>query len=716
MGARAGYGIALAATLVALGIVLGLVEYRSRSPEWKIYQERSIANAIQRLQRGIGDEQSLPRHEQLRAELKSLRHRALEIIEVRPFNGKLPVERCLTCHFGIEDLSASHPNSVFGCVICHAGNGPDLTVKGAHRGLRGGRNPARLDLAGESCGAGPSGVGVGSCHGRREHPLLNRADNVPQSLMATNAGIIAILRFQWGLDAEPTARFGIRPVSDGATVLRQVPAERSPSGGLNLGDSHFRKFCASCHLWAPQPRETMGRLDGCPACHAPYEPGGRYRGGDPTVRTDEPGHAATHTITKRIPDDRCRACHNRSGRIGLNYHGEMESSQYGTPFVRGGLSDLFVSEDRFVLRLVPDIHHEKGMGCIDCHTGQDAMGDGVIHAEMKDQIEIRCEDCHGGYIEPPKTMKIEKYDPLVQALIRSSPSLKLSEGDEILRTSKGRPMPHVKKTEKGFALISKVTGKSHPVSVVTGKKNGHRIKGHERLACDSCHSAWSPQCYGCHQMLDLGKKGRDHIDGTDTAGRWAEGRGYFRFERNIYGIDSRGRVGILVPGCQVWNTVVDDEGKIIPPYDSKVMSLKNGLTSIAMGPIHPHTTRTEVPRCVDCHLDPKALGLGDGVLTWDPATGVPQVEPVYDSKGSGLQISFPMEAVVNEKGKILQGTSHKLSRGFNAEEIRRILGIARCLPCHDRYDDPVWERPGPYHETPACGKALEALEGSGGGR
>jgi len=701
-------GITVLVTLTALVIVIGYAEYRSRNPQWKVFQEKGITLAVKRLEEELSTRLSEGKKKEIQLEIEILRKRNPEIIEIRPFGGKLGSEMCMTCHFGIEDLSVSHPNSVFGCVICHGGNGSDLTIRGAHLGLRGGSNPARLDLAPISCGSNNSGVA--GCHSQREHPLLNRVDNVPRSLMATNAGIISILRFQWGVEKQSVMKFGIKPVSDGKTSLLPVPPERASSGEYNLADSHFRKFCAACHLWTQALGEEMGRLAGCPACHAPYSDDGRYKGGDPTVNRETSGKPTTHTITSRISDHRCRACHNRSARIGLNYHGEMESEQYGTPFVRGGLSDKCLSDGRFLLSLIPDIHHEKGMGCIDCHTGQDTMGDGVIHGLMKDQIEIRCEDCHGAYSTPPQTMTVEKHDSLAQTLIRSYPFLKLQDGETILKTSRGRPLPHIKKTDKGFRLISKLTGKEHPISIITGKKNGHRIKGHERLECDSCHSAWSPQCYGCHQILDFGAQGVDHMTGNMTQGRWAEGRNYFRFERNIFGINSRGRVGILVPGCQVWNTVVDAQGKVIPPYDSKIMHLKNGMSSITMGPTHPHTTRKEVPRCIDCHLDAKALGLGDGFLSRNPDTGKLIIEPIYDSSASGLKIPFPLEAVVDTSGRILQGTSHTLSRGFNGEEIRKIVAIAPCLACHDRYDDPVWEKPGPYVETPACMKALQKME------
>ncbi|MEW6351659.1 MAG: hypothetical protein AB1646_21635 [Thermodesulfobacteriota bacterium] len=534
--------------LAILGLigVFALVEYRSRNPEWKPYQLDGVAIAVERLEAALAESQTEARRDELRSQIDSLKGRAPAVTEIRPFGGKRPVERCLTCHYGIEDTSASHPNAVFGCVVCHGGNGADLTVSGAHRSLRGGRNPASLDLASRSCGA--TLPGIASCHSGREHPLLNRTEHVPRSLMATNAGIISTLRFQWGVEPDTHAVFGIKEVSDGKTRLKAVPSEHGPDGRIDLASSHFRKFCAGCHLWVPRFGDAMGGLAGCAACHAPYRDDGRYRGGDPTVKRNEPGHAASHSISNRIPDDRCRACHNRSARVGLNFHGEMESEQYGTPFAKGGLNDRTLSDDRFVHRLVPDIHHEKGLGCIDCHTGQDTMGDGTLHGHAADQIEIRCEDCHGSHAVPPGILKVNRYDPLVQALVRTNPHLKVSEGDEIPVTSKGRPLPHIRRTVKGFVLTGKLDGREHPVTVITGKLGAHSIRGHERLECDSCHSAWSPQCYGCHQMLDMRRQGSDQITGKTSPGRWVEGRSLFRFERHIYGLNARGKVGILVPG------------------------------------------------------------------------------------------------------------------------------------------------------------------------
>ena len=266
-------------TLVALAIAvmaLAYVEYRRRNPEWKAYQQKSIALALQKLESQLAEEKATDAKQRVVTEIGSLKRRRPEIIEVNPFGGKRPTERCLTCHYGIEDLSSSHPNSVFGCVICHGGAGSDLSVRGAHIGLRGGRNPATLDLAKVSCGADKSNAGA--CHSGREHPLLNRADNTPRSLMATNAGIIGILRFQWGVEETSDSKYAVRAVSDGKISLERLPPEIGRDGKFNLSESHFRKFCASCHLWTSRVREKMGRLEGCPGVPCALRPGGSVRG------------------------------------------------------------------------------------------------------------------------------------------------------------------------------------------------------------------------------------------------------------------------------------------------------------------------------------------------------------------------------------------------------------------------------------------------------
>jgi len=67
-----------------------------------------------------------------------------------------------------------------------------------------------------------------------------------------------------------------------------------------------------------------------------------------------------------------------------------------------------------------------------------------------------------------------------------------------------------------------------------------------------------------------------------------------------------------------------------------------------------------------------------------------EFRPTYDAEGSGLGISFPLDAYVRIDGTPLQTDSREGVRPFRKEEIDRILGVGICLGCHETYEDPVY--------------------------
>jgi len=112
---------------------------------------------------------------------------------------------------------------------------------------------------------------------------------------------------------------------------------------------------------------------------------------------------------------------------------------------------------------------------------------------------------------------------------------------------------------------------------------------------------------------------------------------------------------------------------------------------LAWAPTQPHTTRPEVQPCHSCHEDPKVLGLGKGMWQIRDNWQENRFLPIYDSKGSGLPFSFGLESLLSEKGEQQQGVSHLGARPFLKEELKKILRVSLCLPCHDAYDDPVYQ-------------------------
>ena len=233
-------------------------------------------------------------------------------------------ELCTTCHLGIEEISASHPVAVFGCITCHGGDGMALEQGRAHRGLRGGRNPSDPSVVAESCGQA-------NCHGGYVDAEHNHVDRVLRSLQATYAGGIALVRYTFGAQPDLTGRFGAiaahdpQPISDTLAALAPVPvtaaADLTPllvTQGVTVSgqpiNTQFRQACLSggCHLSEPATLEPYRyRSTGCAACHYLVDNDGLYKGSDPTIAQDEAGHGRLHQLTTAIPFTQCNHCHNR---------------------------------------------------------------------------------------------------------------------------------------------------------------------------------------------------------------------------------------------------------------------------------------------------------------------------------------------------------------------------------------------------------------------
>ena len=63
---------------------------------------------------------------------------------------------------------------------------------------------------------------------------------------------------------------------------------------------------------------------------------------------------------------------------------------------------------RFFQKTVEDVHHKKGMDCIDCHTVMEVMGDGNYYLHEEDQVKVQCIDCH--LTSKPKTVLSDELD------------------------------------------------------------------------------------------------------------------------------------------------------------------------------------------------------------------------------------------------------------------------------------------------------------------
>ena len=513
---------------------------------------------------------------------------------------KIDYGDCLGCHKGIETISMNHD---FDCAACHMR--PEDRQREAvtsHQQIL--RNPSAPEYMEIFCV---------QCH-------KNEVRQVQNSLHSTMAGIINETRYLWG--AQERAAPAVYGLSGPLEPLPEPEASVYPETPAMLVDDFLRRRCLRCHIHAKAPAGTgLYRGTGCAACHVFYNNDGRYRGRDPAIDPSEKGYPVRHTFTKRIPNEQCLHCHNHN-HVGADYEGLFEhdfSTAYRSPMVNGRLKPMVYGLDHH--HLSKDIHAEKGLWCIDCHTRKDVMGDGHVYSYEMEVPKRTCSDCHGGFG-------------------RKTPDMM----NKAIREVSGK-----------FHFISKNQGKVHRLRQFSGNSTGHRIEAHAKVRCSACHAQWSYQDYGLSVMredrindykwrnlhvqgdpsLQERLKGYaespetaypvsvDRLSGREKVGIWSLGWRFRRWEPMPLGVDHTGRYAILRPRYQYLITYVDRLGNV--PLDSAAPSRGDGTgKGWAFMPYIPHTTAPFGRACNACHQNRIAAGFGiQDEITIDNALTIP---------------------------------------------------------------------------------------------
>ena len=572
-------------------------------------------------------------------------------------------EGCLVCHRGVTGLGDAHRPEAVGCASCHGGDTLTLDKARAH---------ARMATIPGNLATAKAGCGQGACHAA----VIPRME---RSVMTTMSGIVGVNRMVLG---EQTPEEAAKPAHIAA--IGQSPA-----------DTHLRQLCALCHLGAVKtklgPNDEGTRGGGCNACHLVYDAAAlealrRYEAEKKTGTAKAP--TAHPALSLDIGNGQCFSCHSRSGRIATSYEGWHELHE--TPAQAKGPEKLpasryrIVEEDRYFERQLPDIHHERGLDCIDCHTSTEVMGDGMVHARKRGQMRVACIDCHAPAGKPLPTLPASGLDPESKRILASrkwpGPAAQ-SYG----RTASGEALVNVLVDAAGLpAMVRKRTGERRELK--TTAKVCVEGRGHERLSCGSCHTAWAPRCNTCHTAYDPKGTGFDFLTGAEVKGEWVEKSGPFVADLPTLGVRRveaagaapRESVDTFVPGMILTVDVPEADGK---PAHSVFRRLYAHL--------EPHTTRREVRSCKSCHNDPVALGYGKGRLRYEirGASGrwrFTPAEPPLPADGLPADAWIPFlgtrDGMISTRDDV---------RPFTVEEQRRILLVGACLSCHDERSAPM---------------------------
>jgi hypothetical protein len=358
------------------------------------------------------------------------------------------------------------------------------------------------------------------------------------------------------------------------------------------------------------------------------------------------------------------------------------------------------------------------MACIDCHVQDELMGDGAIYGFSHQQLKVNCQDCHGTYTQEP-TEAIMPEGGLMRA-VQANPNYTTRSGDKVLITERGAILANVRREDGFWVLTSKATGRKHVIPQLKGKEIvNHVIPEHiQNMECYSCHAAWSFQDYGLNLMFDksiryeqwralwaqndpqvqelLGRQLRldpsdrtppvtfDWLTREPSRGVWYSGWNYRRWENNILGRNSSGKVSIFRPQSQFLVTQIDENGSVME--GSRIPQTGDQKPGWAMNPYAPHTIQRETVGCEGCHLNPKAIGLG--LIRFREATQGHSIVPLTQPQKDGIAVDHGLEQMVSITGQPLQRSTHPGARPFNQAEIK---GLLEKSPAYIRFWLMEWE-------------------------
>ncbi len=271
-----------------------------------------------------------------------------------------------------------------------------------------------------------------------------------------------------------------------------------------------------------------------------------------------------------------------------------------------------------------DIHAEKGMHCVDCHFKQDMHGNGKLYGEFHNAVEVQCVDCHGtisgtaslttsGVAAPSGgTSLTDMYTPFNEKRFRKSGD-KIYQRSMLVDTLRWEIVQTVDSHNPKSKLFNQKAVTAHLVTRDGGTwKDGMDTKllahSYEKMECQSCHTSWITNCFGCHLPQQANwKKETNHYEG-ETSRNWTtynpqvvRDDGYML---GLTGTTKGSKITTVRSSSALVLSSMNANREMIylqqPPISSP------GYSSQAFNPHFAHTVRAKETRtCNDCHISSK---------------------------------------------------------------------------------------------------------------
>jgi hypothetical protein len=281
-----------------------------------------------------------------------------------------------------------------------------------------------------------------------------------------------------------------------------------------------------------------------------------------------------------------------------------------------------------------DIHLEKGMNCVDCHFKRDSHGNGNLYGEVRNAIEISCEDCHGTITKRADPTSREAVTSAAaggnkllsyrQVFPAGDPKTPLFGRDRFFKKDGKlfqRSAVDKDKVWEVVQVVDTVTpgndhyseksqlaktiqkdGKTWGESTVADNKLAHQ---NSNMTCYSCHTSWIPSCFGCHLKMQANQeRPMLHNEGL-TLRNWTS-YDFQTLRDDVFMIGRDGsvtgrRVAPVRSACAVLVSSQNANREWI--YFQQQTVSAEGYSGQSFSPCAPHTVRAKETRgCTDCHV------------------------------------------------------------------------------------------------------------------
>lgn len=271
------------------------------------------------------------------------------------------------------------------------------------------------------------------------------------------------------------------------------------------------------------------------------------------------------------------------------------------------------------------IHADLGMQCADCHFSQDEHGSGHIYGEVQGAIEITCSDCHGTVAAYPD---LRTHGPAAPPGGTDLSVLRNADGSQRFEWRNGKLYQRsaiYPKLEWRVKLVKDTVNPRSPdydpiaaraklMSTGTSMRWGPGVPFSQlahpdrKMACYTCHTAWTTSCAGCHLPIEANQHTvRHHYEGGMTRNFATYNPQVARDDMFQLGIHGTVKGNVIAPVASrsalvLSSTNINRDHIYVqqPPVSAA------GFSSQAFSPHYPHTERTvETKTCNDCHISAK---------------------------------------------------------------------------------------------------------------